>query len=927
MKTGVCLLSIVALFLAACGSDSGTNSDTDEVAEVKTVYGLGDCKGANEGVTKLVTSENRYYICTNGEWSVSASPVDSAKSISNLGKCKRANAGEIKLVTSENRYYKCEDGEWVVTETPVQSSSSKDSQDKNDSTRKWPVYQDSLAVLEEDGVSPECAAEFEGTVMTYNGKAYRCYGNFWRPEKNPPKDTTTRVVCLKTTDPNAPLYCYLDSAIWNEYVYTPDASDLTKQAVVKIVNGSITGVAQKGPYLQGSTYRIIPLDGNTLKPIGDTLKDQFNNSLGTYTFCDLNLPSQYAMIEASGYYRSELTGNKSNLQMTIGAIVDVQKGANINIITNLEYERVKYLVQNMGYNIAGAKKRALTEVLWAFHIMDIKGSAEQLDITQGGDANGALLAISIMIQGVAGTEFNVVDMMKDFRDDLKEDGQWTGKTARTKIADIAYEADSEGKFPVYRQNVEGWKLSDTIPFYESYINDFWGSEYGIGKCTESRFGEIKKNQNAASVHKDNYFICDTVWYSTKFGNAGFKKGNEPKRYRWRNIGQFEYNTRNNVCNVAGLVIPGNIDKDKYYICHYNYVCSNSLYNQICVDRDISETICNNSCYYDHNSALKWQEATALEVDKYFTECTQDGKLHKFSNGYTYKCSNDEFVKATALDTALGKGCVSYLEGRVLEFDNAVYTYTCSSNEWSVNDVQSKKVNCAKEGSIQALLYDQSTQKKGFICDADTFRVATKADSADVTAVGAVCVGYLEGQTNKTGFFSCLNRRWIASPKTFTDSRDGETYKYIQIGSQKWMAENLNYDTTGSLCYNRAASNCAEYGRLYTWEVAKKVCPTGWHLPSEAEFETLFSAVGGVIEMLMSTSAQWGNDYKGLDKYGFSALPAGRRYSNGNFYNKGESAYFWSSTRDGEDAIGVWLPTLPLFSTEIIDGFSVRCVKD
>jgi hypothetical protein len=242
---------------------------------------------------------------------------------------------------------------------------------------------------------------------------------------------------------------------------------------------------------------------------------------------------------------------------------------------------------------------------------------------------------------------------------LKEDGQWTGKTARTKIADIAYEADSAGKFPVYRKNVEGWNLSDTVPFYESYINDFWGSEFGIGKCTESRFGEIKKNQNAASVHNDDYFICDTVWYSTIFGNSGFMESRYAKKiYQWRYIGQFEYNTRNNVCDVAGLVIPGNIDKDKYYICvEKNY------------------------------SALEWREATALEVDKYFTECTQDGMLHKFSDGYTYKCSDDEFVKASDLDTALDKGCVSYLEGREFEFENAIHTYTCENDSWSMNDTK------------------------------------------------------------------------------------------------------------------------------------------------------------------------------------------------------------------------------------------------
>ena len=705
----------------------------------------------------------------------------------------------------------------------------QDSPEKKDSTKKWPVYQDSLAVLVEDDVSPQCAAEFEGSVMTYNGKAYRCYDNFWRPEKNPPKDTTTRVVCLKTTDPNAPLYCYLDSAIWNEYVYTPDASDLTKQPVVKITNGSITGVAQKGPYLQGSTYRIIPLDGNTLKPTGDTLNDQFNNSLGTYTFCDLNLPSQYAMIEASGYYRSELTGNKSNLQMTIGAIVDVQKGANINMITNLEYERVKYLVQNMGYNIAGAKKRALTEVLWAFHIMDIKGSAEQLDITQGGDANGALLAISIMIQGVAGTEFNVVDMMQDFREDLKEDGQWTGKTARTKIADIAYKADSEGKFPVYRKNVEGWTLSDTVPFFESYINDFWGSEFGIGKCSANRFGEIKKNQNVASVYKDDYFICDTVWYSTGFGNSGFVENRyAQKMYRWRYISQFEYNTRNNVCNVEGLVIPGNIDKDKHYMCAKEY------WN------------------------LEWREATDLEVDMYYTECSPDGKLHKFSDGYTYKCSNDRFVRASALDTTLGKGCVSYLDGREFEFENAVHTYTCENDSWTVNADWSKS-NCAKDGSIQALLYGQSTQKKGFVCDADTFRVATKVDSA-----------YNEVTTH---IYTNGTWVWNGSYETFKDERDGKTYKAIQIGLQKWMAENLNYETTGSSCADGVASNCVQYGRLYTWDDAQKVCPSGWYLPSKSEFEVLLDAVGGryVAGKKLKSTTGWSSNGNGTDEYGFSAL--------------------------------------------------------
>lgn len=509
----------------------------------------------------------------------------------------------------------------------------------------------------------ECTPEFDNKYMTYNGRTYRCYGDFWRPEKNPPKDTDAQVVCIKLTDPNAPLKCYLDTAIWAIYNYVPDPEDLVEQPVVKITNGSITGVAQKGPYLQGSTYRIIPLDGKTLKPSGDTLSDQFNNSAGTYTFCDLNLPSQYAMIEASGFYRSELTGNKSNLQMTIGAIVDVQKGANINMITNLEYERVKYLVQNEGYNIAGAKKRALTEVLYAFHILNIKGSAEQLDITQNGVANGALLAISIMIQGVAGSEFNVVGMMKDFREDLKDDGQWTGKNARTKIADIAYDAESGGKLVDYRKNVASWGLSNTIPAFEQYINDFWGSEYGIGKCTESRFGEIKKNQNVSSRHKENYFVCDTLEYSRN-------------DYRWRDIGQFEYNTRNQVCDVDGLIIPGNIDKDIYYMCDYS------------------------------NGRWKWRLATDSEVSSYYTECSADGKISTFDDGKKYVCDDDVFRLATKDEIQYNQGCVSYIIGKSVHFKYTDYfdsVITCDrSGYWDLSFEQVNSFVYGNDGSVKTI---------------------------------------------------------------------------------------------------------------------------------------------------------------------------------------------------------------------------------
>jgi len=77
-----------------------------------------------------------------------------------------------------------------------------------------------------------------------------------------------------------------------------------------------------------------------------------------------------------------------------------------------------------------------------------------------------------------------------------------------------------------------------------------------------------------------------------------------------------------------------------------------------------------------------------------------------------------------------------------------------------------------------------------------------------------------------------------SDKTFTDERDGKKYRYAKIGLQIWMTENLNYDFPSRKCYDDEEEMCDKHGSLYDWEMAKKVCPNGWHLPHEAEWQEL-----------------------------------------------------------------------------------------
>jgi uncharacterized protein (TIGR02145 family) len=126
---------------------------------------------------------------------------------------------------------------------------------------------------------------------------------------------------------------------------------------------------------------------------------------------------------------------------------------------------------------------------------------------------------------------------------------------------------------------------------------------------------------------------------------------------------------------------------------------------------------------------------------------------------------------------------------------------------------------------------------------------------------------------------------------FTDPRDKKTYKTVKIGEQVWMAENLNYNASGSKCYDNKNANCEKYGRLYKWEMAKKACPNGWHLPRDSEWGALYKTVYNVVgewetvEKTLKSKSGWNDDTyhcsvdkkipgNGEDKCGFAVLPGG-----------------------------------------------------
>jgi len=163
-----------------------------------------------------------------------------------------------------------------------------------------------------------------------------------------------------------------------------------------------------------------------------------------------------------------------------------------------------------------------------------------------------------------------------------------------------------------------------------------------------------------------------------------------------------------------------------------------------------------------------------------------------------------------------------------------------------------------------------------------------------------------------------------------------------------MAENLNFDAgEGSYCYNELEENCEIYGRLYAWDTlmngdapsnsnpsgVQALCPSGWHLPSDKEWEELDNFIGGDADKLKAIDS-WDRLENKTDDWGFSAKPGGLRLSNGLFRNWTAFAYWWGATEDPQVSNNGRYWSLGAENNYLYNNFntkynsySVRCVKD
>ncbi len=229
--------------------------------------------------------------------------------------------------------------------------------------------------------------------------------------------------------------------------------------------------------------------------------------------------------------------------------------------------------------------------------------------------------------------------------------------------------------------------------------------------------------------------------------------------------------------------------------------------------------------------------------------------------------------------------------------------------FAFNNGSSTTVNAVFAKKMEDSLAD------AFVIDFDStkivhFKPDHKSEYSDPTVAGSNNLWFRHFGADDYSYSNCDTE--------FTDSRDGKKYKVVCIGNQTWMAENLRYDAPGSVCYNDDAANCDIYGKLYNWNTVmagasastsspsgvKGICPKGWHLPSQAEWNTLFDNLGGPSlagGAMRSTSALWQAPNTGAtNSSGFSAEPGGLYYfANTGVWKYtaiGQLAFWWTTSQ-------------------------------
>ena len=585
---------------------------------------------------------------------------------------------------------------------------------------------------------PDCSAEIEGEsfMVQSDNTLYFCLGGEWIEAEAVAQ--VSQIGCrngvltvgedsdeeeVVSTNPGG------NTSPWGNFGQSNNVSALDDStAEPRLAGARIVGVAEKGPFRYGTSVKLIELD--SMQRLSDSRrihKTCILNADGNYSFDSVDLVSPYLRVQASGYFRNELTGGLSPSVVTLNAVVDVTEkdSINVNMLTHMEAPRVLKLVENSGNNqpIRAVKAQALRDILFSFDIQLGSSSsggngggnggfpgwnfgqqqqsvttdgrfAEDIGLFDGDEYSGALLAISIMMQR-KGSGSEMLSYTSEIAERIKGNGNWDDNNARADLADWLMVLDTSGSYATIRNNIASWHLGD-VPEFEKHLRHFWTTVYNFGECNAGNADSVKFISNSLSA----YFVSG---YDQQGPKVRFICDAETKE--WRAATDLEKDTYGLQGEYEGQLKVGRINTDRYYVYEQNKW-------RAATGDDIQEFEDLGEVYKSLKSGEKviflLRHAERTNDTGKSGHLTDGGKSQSKNVGAKIKGEDIYFAnstytrsKETCENVASGAG-TTYTENTIAELDGEWYVKNNSSYEscksgngggWSVNAAYAYKGIC------------------------------------------------------------------------------------------------------------------------------------------------------------------------------------------------------------------------------------------
>lgn len=555
----------------------------------------------------------------------------------------------------------------------------------------------------------------------------------------------------------------------------------------------------------------------------------------------LSLNNRYALLRTEEIFLPTPVVNGRSSSVKIAAnfevLVDLEnpKSPYVSLAGHFVTARAKKLV-SQGVPADSAILQAERELYDVFAFdTDSLASTSVLQYEDEADATYAARVIfQIFRQFIVIGNFN--EQFGQFVSEFAEKGSIEGFEAFAASADALVDRmfiEAEQHAVHYHNNVR--IVSSTI-----FARQFYAKLFGLGNCSMKNLCEIKKLEFEKSEYNDSSFICDTLgWvFSTRLS---------------RNVCSFgvgaDYEIRTGALDstISFYYLPVlNKWKEMDYVQENIGICKDDRNGEYAFIKDYAYFKCGN---------YLWQQVSRDEYNLSDVKCDTLPKYYILGrDSVTYY--------------ACEKGVVSSI-----------------SPEENLYVANTQGIPCDTTPDL-VLGNDSATY---YVCYGGKFFEASELEKA--AKRGCVASNYDEEILIENSYYRCrgtwkYNKDHIYRD-TVTDKRDGKSYPLVGMGSQVWFAANLNYETDSSWCFRDSTKYCEEYGRIYRFaEAASKnkdslLCPSGFHVPTEEEYETLLEFATKWIpasqHISVTQALRVGTDY-----FGFGAQIAGKRHLDGEY---------------------------------------------